>query len=434
MKEKEPADNMALLGNCLATTAVIACGTALMTGVVIGQRFGLGVGMSAAWSLINLALLRELVRVVARSGKSAGQKIRGIFFILLLKFPLLYGLGYVILASRAFPLWSLLLGFSLWIVSFLGLAVWQVMTGAVTGLLLSGMIKSALAVEEPITHASEGHGVHAAALDLPELPNLVTLFNRFFYHRTIGPLLHHWETTVFSLVVILLLTGMAWLCTRRLALLPSKAQGAAELLAGGFEQFVCGILGPTGRDFTPFLGTLFLYIWISNLIGLVPLMKSPTTGFRSIQGFPIPMIPITTIPLAVAVFFYVQYTAIRRRGLIGYIDHLAGEPRNFFTYLVAPIMFILHVLGEVLTKPLSLSFRLFGNISSEDAVVAVLVGMGFGFLLVEFPILWLALILSTVQAVVFTLLSTIYIATVLPHEHEEEHTNEKGVLTHAGNH
>lgn len=267
---------------------------------------------------------------------------------------------------------------------------------------------------------------------MSELPNLVTLLEHLFHGHSLGTFLHRWETILFTGVVLLFLIGMAWLATRQRSLVPSRGQGMAELFVDGFDDFVCGIVGPIGRQFTPFLGTLFLYIWVSNLAGLVPLLKSPTTGFRSVPDFPIPMIPITTVPLAIAVFFYVQWTALRHRGFIGYLDHLAGEPRNIFTIAVSPLMVVLHLLGEIFTKPLSLSFRLFGNIWSEDTVLAVLVGMGITFLWVEFPLVWLALILSTVQAAVFTLLSTIYIAMVLPHE--EGHQDEKGETTNAVGH
>ena len=421
MKDQRIADNLALYTRCLFVTGIMAIGAALCVWPMAGIRFSLGVLVSAAWSLLNLALLRQVVIVLGHPQRTTVQKGWMTFLLLTVKFPLLYTLGYFILASRRFPLGSLLLGLSLWIVSFLGLAVRRV---TLAGVLLLGFLTNALASEEGL--ASQTPAAHMEGMGMPELPNLVTLMSRSFHGGPVGHFLHRWETSLFTGILLACLLGIAWAATRRKDLLPShKLQNATELLVDGFNEFVCGILGPTGREFTPFLGTLFLYIWISNLAGLVPLLKSPTTGFRSLPGFPVPIIPITTIPLALAVFGYVQWTAIRHRGFFGYLDHLAGEPRNVFTWLVSPLMVVLHLLGEIFTKPLSLSFRLFGNIWSEDAVLAVLVGMGFVFLWVEFPLVWLSLILSTVQAVVFTLLSTIYIAMVLPHE--EDHPNEKGV-------
>lgn len=419
-------DNLKVFTQSIGITCGIALAAAGVAGLLKDARFGLGVLVSAGWMLVNLGLLRQVALVLGEAGSNPRRKSLAVFLLMIVKFPVLYYVGYLILASRWFPAVSLLIGFSLWIIGFLGVSIRRAVPAVACALAL-GVASSAFASEAG----------HAAGIEMPELPNGITLVSRWLHGHEAGSFLHLWETSIFTLLIIAGLVGAAWAATRglKMRLLPDRAQGLAEVVVGEVNNFVCGIIGPEGRQFTPFLGTLFLYIWVSNLAGLVPLLKSPTTGFRSIPGFPIPMIPITTLPLALAVFGYVQWTAVRRRGILGYIDHLAGEPRNPFTIAVAPIMLVLHLLGEILTKPLSLSFRLFGNISSEDAVVAVLVGMGFAFLWVEFPILWLALILSTIQAVVFTLLSTIYIAMILPHEHEEHYPiNEKGVKTHAVGH
>lgn len=411
----QPDDNLVLYGECLLATALMGCGAAALAWPFVGPRFSIGILMAALWSVLNLALLRQVARVLAHPDRTPAQKGRGTLPLLIVKFPVLYAVGYLILAHRWFPLASLLIGLSLWIIGFLGLAARRAMA---TACLVLSLAPCALGAE-----------IHSATeTDMPELPNLFSLLSHLFSHQPLGRLLHQWETIFFTWIILGCLITAAWAMTRRRDLVPSRLQHVAELFVDGFNEFVCGIVGPGGRRFTPFLGTLFLYIWFSNLIGLVPLFKSPTTGFRSIPGFPLPMVPITTIPLALAVFGYVQWTAIRHLGVLGYLDHLAGQPRNVFTIVVSPLMVVLHVLGEVFTKPLSLSFRLFGNIWSEDTVLAVLVGMGVAFLWVEFPLVWLALILSTVQAVVFTLLSTIYIAMVLPQE-EDPH-NEKGEVAH----
>src|SRR5438552_2433613 len=153
------------------------------------------------------------------------------------------------------------------------------------------------------------------------------------------------------------------------------------------------------------------------LIGLVPLFKSPTTNLN------------TTLAMALVVFFYVQWTGIRRLGIVGYLDHLAGQPRDPIGWAMVVILLPVHVIGE-LAKPVSLSCRLFGNIFGEDAVIAVFIGLGvslmglfrvpwFG-LPIQLPILALALVTSVVQALIFTLLTTIYLYLMLPHEHEHK--------------
>jgi len=132
-------------------------------------------------------------------------------------------------------------------------------------------------------------------------------------------------------------------------LIPGKLQNAVEFLVDSLDQFVCGVMGPVGRQFVPFIGTLFLYILTMNLIGIIPGMHSPTASIN------------TTVALAVTVFFYVQYTGISKLGILGYLDHLAGSPRPtgigswIITVLIAvPFNFVLHTIGEII-KPLSLS-------------------------------------------------------------------------------
>jgi F-type H+-transporting ATPase subunit a len=131
----------------------------------------------------------------------------------------------------------------------------------------------------------------------------------------------------------------------------------------------------------------------------------------------------------------VQWTGIRRNGILGYFHHMAGEPRDALGWGLSPLMFPLHLIGE-LSRPLSLSLRLFGNIFGEETLIAVFVGLGVTALAfthlpvglpLHVPFIFLALLTSTIQALVFTLLSTIYFGLMLPHrEHDEGHPAGKG--------
>jgi F-type H+-transporting ATPase subunit a len=101
---------------------------------------------------------------------------------------------------------------------------------------------------------------------------------------------------------------------------------------------------------------------------------------------------------------------------------MAGSPRDVISWCMVPLLFPLHIIGE-LAKPFSLALRLFGNITGEDTLVAVFVGLGIAILAfspvgvpLQLPFYFLGLLLSTIQALVFTLLSTIYILLMLPHE------------------
>ncbi len=256
-----------------------------------------------------------------------------------------------------------------------------------------------------------------------EAPNIVTLLHHRVHDSPIVAFLHHFEAPFFSAIVILTLVIIARRATRHAQRLPGPLQNAVELLIEGLDNFVTGMIGPRGRQFTPFVGTLFLYILAMNLIGLIPGMRSPTSSVD------------TTIALATTVFFYVQYTGIRNLGLLGYLSHLAGDPhpKGVGGYLIAlvavPFNFILHTMGEF-TKPLSLSIRLFGNIFGEDVLIGQMLVLGIAALHfihspigipLQLPFYLLALLTSVIQAVVFSLLSTIYIFLMLPHESGAHH-------------
>jgi F-type H+-transporting ATPase subunit a len=196
------------------------------------------------------------------------------------------------------------------------------------------------------------------------------------------------------------------------------------------------VIGPEGRRFTPFIGTLFLYIISMNLIGLVPLMKSPTGGVgMDAHGGALLKALNMTLALSLTVFAYVQVMAFRNLGVGGYLYHLAGEPQGVIGWALVPLMFPIHLMGE-LARPLTLALRLFGNITSEDKLLAIFVWMGIALLAVVhspiglplqaimYPLL---LIFSFVQALVFSLLTTVYFALTFPHhEHEPEHAHAAG--------
>jgi F-type H+-transporting ATPase subunit a len=152
-------------------------------------------------------------------------------------------------------------------------------------------------------------------------------------------------------------------------------------------------------------------------------MKAPTSSFA------------TTIALGICTFFYVQYNAIKDGGLKNWVMHLVGQP-----LWMAPLMFPLHVMGELI-KPISLASRLFGNIFGEDKLLAAFLGMGMMIIAalahtphpivgvpLHLPFFFLALLTSTIQALVFSLLAAIYIVLLLPHDegHEHEHDDVNG--------
>jgi len=254
----------------------------------------------------------------------------------------------------------------------------------------------------------------AAPAHPPEIPNFITLITHWGGHGPFVEFLHTWENGIFAFLIVAIVGGTVAFVARAVTLIPGRRrQIAVEAVVEGLDNMVCGVLGKEeGRRYLPFLGTLFLFILSMNLAGLVPGFKSPTSRFEM------------TGALAFCVFVYVQWTGIRRLGLIGYLDHMIGQPRDAVGWILSPLMLFIHGIGEIV-KPVSLSLRLFGNIMGEDTLLGVFVMLGavsmawshlpIG-LPLHLPFVLLAIIFSVVQALVFTMLSTIYIYMMLPHE------------------
>ena len=256
------------------------------------------------------------------------------------------------------------------------------------------------------------HAEAAAESGHPEVLNWIHLLAEAASPSAFSDFLFRWERVIFAVIVICIISVVSISVSRNLKLVPGRAQALFEMLISGLDDIVQGVMGARGRAYTPFVGSLFIYIFTSNLLGLIPLQNS-TMGFLT-----------TVAPIAICVFFYVQWIGITKNGPLGYLHHLCGSPQDIFGWLLVPLMFPLHVLGEFI-KPLSLSFRLYGNIMAGHLLLAVFMGMGISMLKplhipagvpLHFPFLFLELLVGVIQAFVFTLLSTIYIAMMLPHE------------------
>jgi F-type H+-transporting ATPase subunit a len=242
-----------------------------------------------------------------------------------------------------------------------------------------------------------------------EFPNIVGLMSELNRDNPFGHFLHTWESAIYSILVIGLLGMVFYFAMRSPKLVPGRLQSFAEFLVVFVDDFVCSILGPKGRKYTPFIGTLFIYILTMNYIGLVPFFKSPNADWS------------TTMAMSLIVFFYVQYTAFKELGFVGYFDHLMGQPRGAmaFTLIMPLFMFSVHVVSELI-RPLSLSLRLRSNIYGDDMILALFASWGLkdGFIWL-FPNFFLVLLTSTIQAAVFSILSLVYFSLIM--KHEEEH-------------
>ena len=263
-------------------------------------------------------------------------------------------------------------------------------------------------------HGEEHHGAHL------ELPNITMILLSFFVEEG-TPAYHYvemFENTFFALLAGLFLCWVAMGIYRRREMLPGRLQVLAEMIVGWIEGMAISMMGEKdGRKYTPFIASIFVYLGAMNYFVLVPLGKSPTSTF------------LNNISIALVVFLYVQYTGIRRNGIGGYLYHFAGQPKDLTGWLLSPLMFFLEVFGEFV-KPISLSFRLFGNIFGEDMLLAVFAFLGVVMMSwahspvgipLHLPFYFLAMLLGLIQALVFSLLTMVYIALMLPHVEHAEH-------------
>jgi F-type H+-transporting ATPase subunit a len=221
-----------------------------------------------------------------------------------------------------------------------------------------------------------------------------------------------------SLLVAAILVIFALVARGKKATVPRGFQNFAEQVVESLNYFTVGIIGPGGERYTPLVGTVFLYILLSNLIGIIPGLHSPTANIS------------LTLALGVIVFLYVQYEGIRSNGPVNYVKHFMGPMPA-----LAPLMFPVELISEIV-KPFTLAVRLFGNIFGEDVILIVLAGLGLQLLHVpglplHFPVLFLSIITAAVQALVFSMLTCIYLSLVTHHEHEGPNGEEGAIDAHA---
>jgi F-type H+-transporting ATPase subunit a len=188
----------------------------------------------------------------------------------------------------------------------------------------------------------------------------------------------------------------------RLEMVPGKFQVILEAVVGGIYNFFHDILGHETRRFFPLIATLGIYIFLCNIMSLVPLFDSPTNMLN------------TTLAMAILVFIYYNYVGFQKHGA-AYIKHFLGP-----IAWLAPLFFIVELISNF-SRMLSLSFRLFGNIRGKDILLGVLfflVVMSKGILfLVPLPIFVLGLFVSFIQALIFALLTAMYLAGAVEEGH-----------------
>ena len=201
-----------------------------------------------------------------------------------------------------------------------------------------------------------------------------------------------------AFVVLLLVVGLGLAARRRLqgdeGVLPPTRWGAYALFDVIIEfllDLMCKMMPrEKALDALPMIAAFFIFILVSNLLALVPGFLPPTDSLN------------TTAMLGILAFLFYNYQGIKNVGVVMHFGHLTG-PVWWLSWLIFPIEVISH-----LARPLSLALRLFGNMYGDHKVLTIF--LGFHLLFVPLPVMCLGIIVCLVQALVFTLLTIVYVA------------------------
>ena len=243
------------------------------------------------------------------------------------------------------------------------------------------------------------------------------------------------DHVTYTWLVMIVLLGLALAARGQLALVPRGVQNFLEVVLEQFIAMIDDVIGHEGRRYLPLIATLGLFILVGNLLGLVPGMNGPTTNLN------------TTAACALVVFFAYHYIGIRTQGIVTYAKHFMG-PVPALAPLMIPIELISH-----LARPLSLTLRLFGNMTgghillaiifflmgldgligwalSGSAAGAIVGGIG-GIVMIAFTVGFLyplKILVSFLQAFIFVMLTMLYIGAAI--EHADEHGGHGAAAPH----
>jgi F-type H+-transporting ATPase subunit a len=206
------------------------------------------------------------------------------------------------------------------------------------------------------------------------------------------------------LLITLVLTIFSLIVRSRLSVEnPGRLQIVLEDFVNGFHSLLDDFVGPKGRRYLPLIGSMFLLIWLSNLAGLVPGLMAPTSNLNVTLG----------CALTVWVFYHVQ--GVKEQGLVAYLKHFAVPPGS--PVAMAPLMLIIELISHV-ARVMSLTLRLFGNIFGEELVIIILASLVP--FVVPLPMMFLGLLTGTLQALIFVILTMVYLGAAVTVEHHDE--------------
>jgi F-type H+-transporting ATPase subunit a len=235
------------------------------------------------------------------------------------------------------------------------------------------------------------------------------------------------DHVTYTWLAMILLTGLALLASRQVALVPRGVQNFLEVVLEQFTSMIDDVMGPEGRPYLPLIATLGLFVLTGNLFSIVPGLAIPTSNLN------------TTAACALVVFISYHYIGIKKQGLSPYLKHFMGP-----VPALAPLMIPIEVISHF-ARPLSLTLRLFGNMLGGHILLSIVffmtVGLStwavsgaagwLGWLIggvgtvatVVFTVGFLyplKILVAFLQAFIFVMLSMLYIAGALEAEHDHE--------------
>ncbi len=267
--------------------------------------------------------------------------------------------------------------------------------------------------------SSEGGGI----------PHPLHIFPAFHMPALPGAPEAHSYAVTYSFVAVGIIVLLAVIMRLTMSLAPRGVQNLIEWLVEFVDELGRGVFGEHAMRYLPLYVTIFLFILVSNLMGLFPGFMSPTSSYH------------TNFAIALVVFLVTQWAGIRTLGLRGYIKHFV--PPDAPWWIKWTLLFWMWPMLEIASqfiRPISLTMRLFGNIYAKEMLLmmlaflaavffsmhgpisTVIFGASFG---VRIFIVWLGTIVSIVQAAVFTILSMVYVSMAIAH-HEEDHEGGHG--------
>lgn len=210
---------------------------------------------------------------------------------------------------------------------------------------------------------------------------------------------HDWIFISHIIIVAMIILFFAFVATRSMRLVPRGAQNIIEAYLSGVKSMGNDTVGSENvRKYLPLIATIGFYVFVSNMIGIIPGFEAPSSNINM------------TLSLAIVVFFYYNFEGIRKNGFINYFKHFLGP--NIW---LSPLMFPVELLSHM-SRLVSLSFRLFGNIKGDDLFLMVVLFLA----PVLLPVLpfGILLFMGVLQTFIFMILTYVYISgAILIEEH-----------------